>query len=218
MGSQISVVIADDHRLIRESLRLVLSGEKSIQIVGEATNGPETIDAVSELKPDVVFLDIFMPEIDGTEIIQPLREKSPKTKALILTFVMDEAIIFKFLKAGAKGYISKNASISDLIKAVQAVHRGELWVERKMLSRFFDEEAVMESGEETQQGKTKEGLTPREQEVLRCLTTGCTNKEIGETLFISEKTVKCHMNSIFRKLNVTRRLQAILCAVNKGLT
>jgi DNA-binding NarL/FixJ family response regulator len=217
MEGQIRVVIADDHRLFREGLRLILRQEKGIKIVGEAATGPQTIHVISELKPDIVLLDITMPEMDGIQAIQPIREKSPKTKPLMLTASMDEAIIFKALKAGAKGYLSKDARISDLIRAIHAVHQGELWIERKLMARFFDEEAVADPGEEDQHLRTKGGLTPREQEVLRVLTTGSTNKEIGEALFISEKTVKTHLNSIFRKLNVTHRLQAILYAISRGL-
>jgi DNA-binding NarL/FixJ family response regulator len=218
VGGGISVVIADDYRLIRESLRLVLSGKNSIQIVGEAATGSETINLVDERKPDVAVLNIIMPDMGGIEIVQPIIEKSPKTKPLILTQGMDETMIFKTLKAGAKGYISRGASIFDLIKAIEGVHRGELWVERKVISRFFEQEADVDSTRQGEQGETKELLTPREKEILGCLATGCTNKEIGESLFISEKTVKTHLNSIFRKLNVSGRLQAILHAINKGLT
>ena len=217
MEGQIRVVIADDHRLFREGIRLILRQEKGIEIVGEAATGPQTIDVISDLKPDIVLLDITMPEMDGIRAIQPIREKSPKTKPLMLTASMDEAMIFKALKAGAKGYLSKDACISDLIRAIHAVHQGELWVERKLMARFLDEEAVPDSKAEDPPGRTTEGLTPREQEVLRLLTTGSTNKEIGEALFISEKTVKSHLNSVFRKLNVTRRLQAILYAISRGL-
>jgi DNA-binding NarL/FixJ family response regulator len=215
---RIQVIIADDHRLFREGIRLILREEADIQIVGEAANGLQTLSAVEHLKPDVVLLDIAMPEMDGIQVIVPLRQKSPRTKALMLTASVDEAKIFKSLKAGAKGYLSKDSSVSDLVKAIRAVHRGELWVERKLISRFFDQEAAVNSGGGNPRDKTEEGLTPREQEVLRLLVTGCTNKEIGEKLFISEKTVKSHLNSIFRKLNVTRRLQAILYAITKGLS
>jgi len=215
---QIRVVVADDHRLFREGIRLILGQQKDIRIVGEAVNGLQTIDAVENLKPDVVLLDIKMPEMDGIQVITPIRQKSPKTKALMLTAYMDEVKIFESLKAGAKGYLSKDSSVSDLTKAIKAVHRGELWIERKLMSRFFDQEAIANSAEGNAPGKTKEGLTPREQEVLRQLATGRSNKEIAEELFISEKTVKSHLNSIFRKLNVTRRLQAILYAISRGLS
>jgi DNA-binding NarL/FixJ family response regulator len=136
----------------------------------------------------------------------------------MLTANKNETVIFKALKGGAKGYLSKDVSISDLIKAIQAVHKGELWVERKLMARFFDKEAIAEPKEEGRSGRHKMVLTAREKEILSILTTGCTNKEIAQALFISEKTVKSHLNSIFRKLNVTRRLQAILQAINRGLS
>lgn len=218
MAGQIRVVIANDQRLFREGLRLIFVQEESVKIVGEAVNGLETISVIGDLKPDVVLLDITMPEKNGIEVIPPIRKKNPMTKVLMLTGSMDEGAVLKALKAGAKGYISKDASVSDLIKAIQAVHKGELWVDRKLLAKFFDqEEGIARSTAEDQQKRAKEGLTRREQEVLRCLTTGCTNKEIAQTLFISEKTVKSHLYSIFRKLNMTRRLQAILYAIHQGL-
>jgi DNA-binding NarL/FixJ family response regulator len=217
MEDQIRIVIADGHRLFREGMCLILGQEKGIQIVGEALNGLQTINVVNELKPDVVLLDITIAKIDGTQVVLPIRQKSPKTKALMLTAALDEAMIFKSLKAGAKGYLSKDSSVSDLTKAIKAVHQGELWIERKLMSTFFDHEAIADSKGQNLHGRTKEGLTPREQEVLSHLATGCTNKEIAQDLFISEKTVKTHLSSIFRKLKVTRRLQAILCAIREGL-
>jgi len=217
-GGQIKVLIAGNHRIFREGLRLILHKENNIQIVGQAVNGLQTIEVVNDLKPDVVLLDILIAKIDGIEIIPPIRQKSPKTKVLVLTSVMDKAVIFKALKAGAKGYISNDEGSSDLIKAIQAVHQGQLWVERKLMSTFFNHEAIADSKGGNLHGRTKEGLTPREQEVLGCLTKGCTNKEIAQDLFISEKTVKTHLNSIFKKLKVTRRLEAILYAISKGLS
>ena len=218
MEGEIQIVIADDRRLFREGIRLILRQEKGIQIVGEAVNGLQTINVVKDLKPDVVLLDIAMPELDGIQVILPIRQKSPKTKALMLAAAMDEAMIFKSLKAGAKGYLSKDSSVSDLTKAIKAVHQGELWIERKLMSRFFDQEAIADSRGGNPHGRTEEGLTPREQEVLSRLATGCTNKEIAQDLFISERTVKSHLSSIFRKLKVSRRLEAILYAISKGLS
>ncbi len=217
-GGQIKVLIAGNHRIFREGLRLILREENGIQIVGQAVNGLQTIEVVNDLKPDVVLLDILIPKMDGIEIIPPIRQKSPKTKVLVLTSVTDKAVIFKALKAGAKGYISNDEGSSDFIKAIHAVHRGELWIERKLMSKFFDQEAIADSKGGNPHGRTEEGLTLREQEVLSCLTKGCTNKEIAQDLFISEKTVKTHLSSIFRKLKVTRRLQATLYAIRKGLS
>ena len=217
MEDQIRIVIADNHRLFREGIRLILRQENGIQIVGEAVNGLQTINIVNDLRPDVVLLDITIAKVDGTQVILPIRQKSPETKALMLTAALDEAMIFNSLKAGAKGYISNDEGSSDLIKAIQTVHQGELWIERKLMSRLFDQEAIADSKGGNPPGRTKEGLTPREQEVLSCLTRGDTNKEIAQDLFISEKTVKTHLNNIFRKLKVTRRLQAILYAIREGL-
>jgi len=218
MAGKIRVVIADDHGLFREMLRLAMRREGSIKIVGEAANGQQTIDVIRDLKPDIVLLDSTMPQMGGIEVLPVIREKNLKTKALMLTANKNETVIFKALKGGAKGYLSKDVSISDLIKAIQAVHKGELWVERKLMARFFDKEAVANPKEEGRAERPKTVLTPREKEILSILTTGCTNKEIAQALFISEKTVKSHLNSIFRKLNVTRRLQAILQAINRGLS
>lgn len=218
MGDKIRLVIADDQRLLREMLHLALRQEKGIEIVGEAANCLQAVDVISDLKPDIVLLDIIMPEMNGIKVLPAIREKSPKTKALMLTVANDETMILKALKAGAKGYLSKDVGISDLIKAIQAVHQGELWVERKLMARFFEGEAIAGPKGEDRSGKTKESLTPREQEVLRLLTKGSTNKELAKALFISEKTVKSHLNSIFRKLKVSRRLQAILYAIRRGLS
>ena len=218
MEVEIRIVIADDQRLFREGIRLILRQENGIQIVGEAVNWLQTIEVVNDLKPDVVLLDTTMPKMDGVQVILPIRQKSPETKALMLAAALDEAMIFNSLKAGANGYLPKDSSVSDLTKAIRAVHQGELWIDRKLMSRFFDQQAIADSKGGNLHGRTNEGLTPREQEVLSCLTKGYTNKEIAQDLFISEKTVKTHLSSIFRKLKVTRRLQAILYAISKGLS
>lgn len=217
MFKQISLVIADDHRLFRKGLRLILLREETIKIVGEAASRLQTIDVIRTLRPDVALLDLTSPEMGGIEVIPPIRKESPKTKPLILSSTRDEAMILNAVKAGAKGHLSKDTSVSDLIKAIHAVHRGDLWVERKLIAKLVEGDAISDFKPELVDRKTKEQLTPREQEVLRCLTKGWTNKEIAQALFISDKTVKSHLNTIFRKLSVTRRLQAILYAINRGL-
>lgn len=219
MDDQIKIVIVDDQRLFREMMSLALRQEKNIEIVGEAASESEVIDVISDIKPDIILLDNVMLQMNGNKLLPTIREKSPQSKTLICTDEKDEYTLIKTLKAGAKGYISKrDISISNLLKAIQAVHRGELWVERELIARFFEREADASSRNEVRIKEPKEVLTPREKEVLNILTTGCTNKEIAKTLFISEKTVKTHLNSIFRKINVTRRLKAILYAINKGLS
>lgn len=217
MKAKIRVVIAGEHRLLREGLHLLLCCEKGIEIVGEAATGPQTIDVISKLKPDVVLLDTAIPGMDGIKAIQPTIQNSQDTKLLMIGGYVDEASLFMALKAGVKGYLSKDAGLGELVKAIRTAHRGELWIERKLIARFFGGEATADAGEEDIDDRIKPELTPREREVLVRLTTGCSNKELAECLFISEKTVKSHLNSIFRKLNVTRRLQAILFAIEEGL-
>jgi two-component system response regulator DegU len=214
---KIRILIVEDHRLFREGLRSILKDEKNIEIAGEAVNGLQAIDMVTDLNPDVVILDINMPELDGIRAIPMIKQKSVGTKILMLTSSKDEATILKSIKAGAKGYLSKNTSTSCLIKAIQAVHRNELWVERKLVAKFFNGDFAADLGNEDRQENTKENLTLRKQEVLLLLAKGFTNKEIANDLFISEKTVKNHLNKIFKKLNVSRRFEAILHAVKAGL-
>ncbi len=214
---KVRIVIAEDHELFRKGLHLILQKDESIEIVGEAATVLHAIDVINKLKPDVVLLNTTLPETGGIEVIPPIRQETPKTKAIMLAAAMNETAIFKALKAGAKGYLSRNASVSNLIKAVKAVHEGDMWIERKLMAKFFEGEAILHSQREELGGVTNQELTPREQEILRYLAYGLTNKEIAQALFISEKTVKSHLNSIFKKLNVTRRLQAILYAIRQGL-
>ncbi len=212
----IRIVIAQDQRLFREGICLLLNDQKNLEIVGEAANGLQAIDMIGDLKPDVALLDITMSELDGSHVIPIIKQKSPGTKALVLTGATDEATVVKALKAGAKGYLSKNASTSNLIKAIHVVHNDELWIERKLIARFFNGDIIADSGEEDPQEKIKNTFTPREKDVLRLLMEGLTNKEIANKLFISEKTVKSHLNNVFKKLDVSRRLQAILTAIKLG--
>ena len=125
-GGSIRSVIVHDHRLVREGLRLILSRDESIEIVGEMAHGPRTIDAISELKPDVVLLDLSAPEKDGIDLIQEIKRRSPVTKLLLLAAAPNDAVTLRALRAGAQGYLSKDANVSDLVKAIRAVHEGEL--------------------------------------------------------------------------------------------
>jgi DNA-binding NarL/FixJ family response regulator len=212
----IRIVIVEDHRLCRESLSLALDLETFIEIVAEAVTGLQAIEMISELKPDIVLVGITLPESDGLQIISAISERSPASKPIIMTGGMDEENIIKAVKAGAKGYLSKNSSISDLLKAVKAVYNGQLWVERQLIAKYFNGDIAADSGLAKSPQRINELLTPREQETLRILITGATNKEIARQLFICEKTVKSHLNSIFKKLNVHRRLEAILWAIKHG--
>lgn len=216
-SNKVRIVIATDNLLCRKGLLLILSGEESLEIVGEAANGLQAIDMIGELKPDVVLLDINFPKLDGIQIISIIKQKSPGTKVLLLSTSEDEATTIKALKAGAKGYLSRNTSISELTKAIKVVHKNELWVERKLISKFLEADTTDDLSGKDRQAITNDKFTPREKEVLNQLMNGHTNKEIAKSLFISEKTVKSHLNRIFTKLNVSGRLEAVLYAVKSGL-
>jgi len=215
---KVRIIIAVGHKLFQEGLRLILNSEETFDIVGMVNNGLQAIAVISDLKPDIVILDISLPEVSGIEVITSINQKSPDTKALMITHAMEEQAIIKAIRAGAKGYLSRNTNVSEIIKAIQVVHQGEFWVQRKLVSRFIDDDFMSEiSAEDSRQNKL-DTLTPREQDVLRALIKGSTNKEIANELFISEKTVKSHLNQVFKKLNVSRRLEAILSAIKAGLT
>jgi DNA-binding NarL/FixJ family response regulator len=206
----------EGNRLCRQSLSLALAQETFIEIVAQTVNGPQAIEVIGALKPDIVLVGITMAVSDGLQIISDIKEKSPATKAIILTGGMDEEIIIEAIQAGAKGYLSKNSSISRLFKAIKAVNNDELWIERQLIAKYFNGDIAADSCLAGSPEKIEQVLTPREQDVLRILMQGATNKEIGRQLFICEKTVKSHLNSIFKKLNVRRRLEAIICAIKQG--
>lgn len=216
-NSAIRIAIVEDHRLFREGLRLILAGEKDIKIVGEAQNGLQAIEMIDELQPEVILLDLNMPVMDGFQVLKRLKQKQCATKALLLTASREDAKIIKSLNLGAKGYLTKNASSSDLIKAIKAVSDGQLWIERKLITLLFNEPNVGGEAVGAEQQEINETLTQREHEVLGLLTKGMSNNKIAKRLYISEKTVKSHLNSIFKKLNVNRRLEAILYAIKLGL-
>lgn len=200
----IRLAIVSNQRLIREALTVLLSVEEGIDMVGEAP-----------LKPNVVLVDMPTGR-EGIELLRTIQRKSPDAKLLALTAAADEALIFEVLKAGAKGFVSKNARVSHLRKAIWGVHEGKVWVERNAV-RCLGERPPAPVGGQGASERSKSALTTREQEVLRLLASGGTNKEIAKALLISENTVKTHLSNIFLKLQVTRRLQAVLCALRQGL-
>jgi len=215
---KVRILIAVNHKLFQEGLRLILNSEISFEVVGVVNNGLQAIDVITALQPDIALLDTSLPEVDGLEVISIIKKKSPGTKALMITHDRDEQAIIKAIRAGAKGYLSKNTSVSDLIKAIQVVFGGEFWVQRKLVTQFINGNFAADDEADDRQENRLASLTPREQDVLRSLVKGSTNKEIANELFISEKTVKSHLNQVFKKMNVSRRLEAILSAIKAGLT
>jgi len=212
----IRLMVIENHKFFLEVLHIFFQRENRIQIVGKAQSAQQALCLLTSIKPEVVILSLSVPGV-GDEFIATMRKLSPTTKILTLNVPDEGPQLCHAITAGARGCISNDATLSDISSAIEAVHRGEFWLEKRQVTQFIEEQTSLASSEKERKQALPDQLTPRENDVLKCLTTGCTNKEIAAKLFISEKTVKTHLNSIFRKLNVTKRLQAILLAINRGL-
>jgi DNA-binding NarL/FixJ family response regulator len=211
----ISTLIVMAERLVGEALRLLLAREPGLDVVGEAASWPRATYLIETMKPDVVLLDPAVPNVDHAEAVTLVRRHSPRSRVLLLVSSLDAPAICRAVQAGANGYVEKTVSVADVARAIRGVHAGEMWVERKLFSKILVGLTTVANNGRTE--TVDERLTPREREILRRLASGGTNRRIANALFISETTVKTHLNNIFRKLNVTRRLQAVLYAVSHGL-
>jgi NarL family two-component system response regulator LiaR len=205
----ISVVIADDHPFVRHGLRTYLETLEDMDVAGEATNGVEAVELVERLLPDVVLMDLVMPEMDGVGAIRRIREVAPSTRVIALTSFADDEKVFPAIKAGAAGYLLKDVRPADLADAVRKASRGEALLAPSVAARLMQEV----SGERP----APAGLTERELEVLRLIARGMSNKQIARELVVSEKTVKTHVSNILAKLHLADRTQAALYAVREGL-
>ena len=210
---QITVLIVDDHALFREGLVMLLAQERDIQVVGEAADGLHALRMVEALQPDILLLDIRMPNVGGLEILPRIREKSPGTKVLILSGFSEDEYIAEALQYGAKGYLLKTATLTDLAKAIRAAHAGEIWADRRILTQVLEILVQKLHNVPFAKSPRRGDLTTREQEIVKQVIQGMTNKEIATHLGISEKTVKTHLRSIFRKLKISRRLQLLLTQI-----
>lgn len=209
----IKVVIADDHTLFREGMKKVLSLEKDVLVVGEASRGDEVIKAVERSKPDVLLLDLRMPKGDVVQTLLDVKERSPATKVMILTAYAEDESIMNAAKGGARGYLLKGADFATLLQGIKRVHGGGLWIDKDIpVADIFEEIASgqMEPNIGAPHDQAIESLTRRELEILRLVAEGLTNDEIGKKIFISEKTVKTHLTNIFDKLKVNNRFKAAL--------
>jgi len=208
----IRVLIADDHAVVREGLSAMLSKENDIQVVGEAENGAEAIGKAQELQPDIVLMDLRMPEIDGVEAMCQIRAGNPDIKFIVLTTYDNDEYIFKGIEAGARAYLLKDSPREELFKAIRAVHKGESLIEPAVAGKVLDRFAEL-----SRQAQTSEGLSERELDVLKLMAKGAANKEIAASLCISESTVKTHIQTIFQKLGVGDRTEAVTEAIKKGI-
>jgi DNA-binding NarL/FixJ family response regulator len=207
---QITVLIADDHALFREGLRMLLAQEEDILCVGEAVDGVEAVTLAEALKPDILLLDVKMPGGDGLKFLSKIRARSPGTKVLILSGFPEDEFIIEALQSGAKGYLPKTLTHADLVKAIRATHAGELWAGRRIITQVLESLLQKVMSLQRPLSEARNSLTGREQEVVNWVIQGMTNKEIAAQLGISDKTVKTHLSNIFDKLSVSRRLQLLL--------
>ena len=205
----IRVLIAGDHALFREGLRLFLAQQEDMQVIGEAANDLQALRLVEALQPDILLLDIQMPKMGWLEILANIRARSPRTNSLILSAVLEDALIAEALQQGAMEYLLRTAAHSDLIKVVRTTYAEELWANRKALTQVLEQlrRKIWELQEPPLE--LRETLTDREHEVVEWVRQGMTNSEIAARVGISVKTVKAHLRSIFRKLKVSRRIQLL---------
>ena len=210
----ITVLIADDHPVVREGLAQMIALYDDLKIVGQAGDGAEAVEQARALSPDVVLMDVRMSGMDGVEATQRIRTRQSSTEVIVLSNYDDDRYIFDALHAGARGYLLKDVSADQLAEAIRAVMRGESMLDRSVMDRVVSE--FQQMGRQGQ-SPPPERLTARELEVLQRLAEGRSNQEIAELLVVSEKTVKSHLTSIYRKLNVRDRSQAIVTALQENL-
>lgn len=213
--AKIRVLVADDHAIVREGVRMILARENDIEVVGEAGDGQQALELVGQLRPQVVIMDISMPGMGGIEATQLVRAQYPDVQVLALTMHEDETYVFQLLRAGAAGYVLKRAAAQDLVQAVRAAARGEAFlypsVARKVVEDYLRR---VETGEERER---YDGLTTREKEILTLIAQGLSNQQIAEKLYISIKTVQTHRAHILAKLGLHDRTELVRYAIRKGL-
>ena len=212
MDNEIRVLICDDHAVVREGLRALLSTEADMTIVGEAADGEGAVLAYRDLQPDVTLLDMVMPHMDGVEAIRAIISEFPNARILVLTSFSEDEMVFPAIKSGALGYLLKDSLPEELIRAIRNVNRGEASLHPSIARRL-----IQELSQPTTLPPTQEPLTERELEVLRLVAKGYSNEEIGDTLIVSERTARGHVSSILSKLHLANRTQAALYALREGI-
>lgn len=222
-SNKIRVLIVDDHQVVREGLASVLKTKDHIDVVGLAVNGRDAVEKARKLLPDVVLMDISMPGMDGVEATLHIKKENPQIGIVILTMYAEEEYIFELVRAGAGGYLLKDADSAQIAAAIRAITKGESVIHPVIASKILSEFARLSSSLSNDRTKTKKGmesghnLSERELNVLGLVSNGMTNKEIAVNLKISEKTVKNHIRNIFHKLNVSDRTEAAILALREGL-
>ena len=212
---KIRLLLVDDHAVIRTGLRMLLGSETDVEIIGEAGTGHEALEAVRKLDPDVVLMDIGLPDISGIEATRSIRAAHPRTAVVALTIHEDEEYFFKMLDAGALGYVPKRAAPEELLTAIRAAAKGEVYL-FPSLAKLMVRDYLRQNRQSNGQSSLN-GLTDREQQVLQVLAEGKSNEEIAEALVISPKTVARHRENLMRKLNLHSRAELVRYAIRKGI-
>jgi NarL family two-component system response regulator LiaR len=212
MEDPIQVLIVDDHPVVRRGIRSLLAEEAGVEIAGEAVNGKEAIELVDRLQPDIILMDLVMPEMGGVEAIQIITTRHPDAKILVMTSFAADDKVFPAIKAGALGYLLKDSDPEDLVRMIHQVQRGELAIHPSIARKV-----IQELNRPSKEPLTPSPLTEREVEILHLLAQGVENKEIARRLVLREATVRTHVSNILGKLQLANRVQATLYALRKGI-
>ena len=214
---RIKVLIADDHRVVREGLMAILKTKENIEVVGEAQDGQDAIQKVRTLEPDVILMDVSMPRMGGVEATRQIKREFPHIGIIALTMYDEQQYIFDLVRAGATGYLLKDTESAQIVEAIRAIYRGESLIHPSVASKILAEFSLLAQKKGKKPSWEDHDLTEREVTVLRLVADGKTNKEIANNLDLSEKTVKNHVRNIFHKLQVYDRTQAAILGIRKGI-
>jgi two-component system nitrate/nitrite response regulator NarL len=210
----IRILVADDHVIFRDGLRKLLEVSEDVQIVGEASNGVECVKMLAKFKPDILLLDLRMPEKDGLAVLEEVNFDTLPTRVIVLTAAEDDRDVVRAMRLGARGVVLKQSASDLLLKSIRKVYDGEIWLDNRMTAEVID---AFKKSSESGQRREKPLLSEREKEIVQLVAQGFRNREIGEKLFISEQTVKNHLHNIFDKLGVSDRLELALYAIHHRL-
>lgn len=212
----IRILLVDDHEIVRSGLRMLLEGQQDLVIVGEAGDGLHALKAVADLSPDIILMDITLPDISGIEVTRRLREDDCRSSVIALTIHEDEQYFFEMLQAGASGYVPKRAAPEDLLSAIRMVHKGEVYI-YPLLAKLLVKDFLQRAKEDEDSKAAMDGLTMREQEILVAIASGETSDEIADRLTISKHTVARHRENLMHKLGLHDRSELVKYAIRKGL-